>query len=215
MAATRSTFLARARINHFLYLNGLKRIIDLVGASALLILVSPILLLALIWIALDSAGNPVLLQPRVGRGGRQFTMLKLRTMQSGAPEVVIWTIDKTGTGVHKVRGDPRVTRAGKWLRRFSIDELPQLVNVIKGDMSLVGPRPELPQIVSGYQPWQHARHQVRPGITGWWQVSGRSNRPMHENTHLDLYYVNNVTLWLDIVIITKTIPVVVKCVGAY
>ena len=116
---------------------------------------------------------------------------------------------------HKAPGDPRVTRTGKILRHFSLDELPQIFNVLKGDMSLVGPRPELPQLVEKYDRWQRARFTVPQGITGWWQVNGRSNKPMHLNTEYDIYYIQNYSIWFDFYILLKTIPVVITCKGAF
>jgi lipopolysaccharide/colanic/teichoic acid biosynthesis glycosyltransferase len=120
-----------------------------------------------------------------------------------------------GTMRHKLRQDPRITRVGRWLRRTSVDELPQLINILLGHMSLIGPRPELVEIVDRYEPWQHRRHMVRPGLTGWWQVSGRGNRPMHENTELDLYYVDHLSAGLDLRILIRTVVVVVKGLGAF
>jgi lipopolysaccharide/colanic/teichoic acid biosynthesis glycosyltransferase len=116
---------------------------------------------------------------------------------------------------HKRPNDPRVTRIGRVLRRYSIDELPQLVNVLRGEMSLVGPRPELPWLVDCYESWQRHRFAVPPGMTGWWQVNGRSDRPMHLNVEDDLYYIRNYSLWLDIIILLRTIPVVLSGKGAY
>jgi lipopolysaccharide/colanic/teichoic acid biosynthesis glycosyltransferase len=120
-----------------------------------------------------------------------------------------------GTWRHKMPDDPRVTRAGRLLRRTSVDEWPQLINVIRGQMSLVGPRPELPNIVKTYEPWQHLRHLVRPGMTGWWQVQGRSDLPMHEHTELDLYYVKHVSFRLDLQITARTVGVVLRGLGAF
>ncbi|MBK7451879.1 MAG: sugar transferase [Anaerolineales bacterium] len=117
--------------------------------------------------------------------------------------------------IHKSRSDPRVTRVGRFLRRFSLDELPQFINVVRGDMSLVGPRPEMPHLVDKYQPWQRKRFAVPPGITGWWQVNGRSDRPMHLNTEDDLYYIQNYSILLDIQILIKTVWVVLFGKGAY
>jgi lipopolysaccharide/colanic/teichoic acid biosynthesis glycosyltransferase len=117
--------------------------------------------------------------------------------------------------VHKTRDDPRVTKIGKILRRTSLDEFPQFINVLKGEMSLVGPRPELPYLVERYEPWQRKRFAMPPGITGWWQVGGRSDRPMHMNTEDDLYYVKNYSIWLDIVILIKTVGAVIKGKGAF
>jgi lipopolysaccharide/colanic/teichoic acid biosynthesis glycosyltransferase len=118
-------------------------------------------------------------------------------------------------GAHKQPDDARVTRLGRWLRRTSLDELPQFFNVLRGEMSLVGPRPEVQVIAEQYEPWQRQRLAVPPGITGWWQINGRSDLPMHLNTHLDLYYIQNYSLWLDIVILWKTLGVVLRHQGAY
>jgi lipopolysaccharide/colanic/teichoic acid biosynthesis glycosyltransferase len=124
-------------------------------------------------------------------------------------------IDGQGNLLHKQRADPRVTPLGRFLRRFSLDELPQLFNVLRGDMSLVGPRPELPELVEKYQPWQRERFAIPQGLTGWWQVSGRSDKPMHLHTEEDLYYINNYTLWLDIHILIRTFWIVLRGKGAY
>jgi len=153
----------------------------------------------------------------VGENSRPFDMLKFRTMFADAEArqgEVVRKID-TGELVHKHRDDPRVTRVGRWLRRFSLDELPQLINVLKGEMSLVGPRPEMPWLVERYQPWQRKRFAVPQGITGWWQISGRSDRPMHLNTDADLYYVYNYSLWLDILILLRTPLAVLSGKGAF
>jgi len=123
--------------------------------------------------------------------------------------------DDTGKLVHKVKDDPRITPIGAILRRRSLDELPQLINVIKGEMSLVGPRPELPYLVERYEPWQRARFAVPQGMTGWWQIHGRSDKPMHLNTEEDLYYVQNYSLLLDIYILIKTFAVVWSGKGAF
>lgn len=192
-----------------------KRVIDLVVVTPLLCLsVIPMLLIAIV-VLLDSPGNPVFLQRRVGKNGRLFTMWKFRTMHQSSCNEIAMFVDENGLEHHKIKNDPRVTRFGALLRRTSLDELPQLVNVIAGHMSLVGPRPELPQIVASYEPWQHQRHLVSPGITGWWQVSGRSDLPMHQNTELDIYYVERQSLKLDLTIIKKTIASVVRGVGAF
>ena len=204
-----------SRANHYVYCAYAKRVIDVVAAGVLLVLLTPVLLAAVIWIILDCRANPFFTQRRIGRDGVAFRLLKLRTMDSSASVDLVWLIDDRGVRRHKVRHDPRVTRPGRFLRRTSIDELPQLVNVLRGEMSLVGPRPELPEIVAGYAPWQHARHAVRPGLTGWWQVSGRSDAPMHEHTELDMFYVERVSPRLDLLIALKTIRVVVKGLGAF
>ncbi len=192
-----------------------KRLVDIVLATLLMVLLLPVLLLAMIWIALDSPGAPFFLQTRIGRHSTPFTVVKLRTMTASTGDRLVWLIDEDGVRRHKIRNDPRITKPGRWLRRTSIDELPQLLNVLRGEMSLVGPRPELPEIVAGYEPWQHARHVVRPGLTGWWQVSGRSDRPMHEHTDLDIYYIEHLSPVMDIAIAIKTVRVVLRGHGAF
>lgn len=192
-----------------------KRAIDLaLSASFLILLLVPLLLISLI-IRIDSPGNPLFLQERVGLCGRHFTMWKFRTMTVRSSNELELLRDQDGVYRHKIRNDPRVTRVGRILRKTSLDELPQLLNVLVGQMSLVGPRPELPQIVEQYESWQHARHLVRPGITGWWQVSGRSDLPMHEHTELDIYYVDNISAKLDLAIVRKTVIGVFRGIGAF
>jgi len=124
-------------------------------------------------------------------------------------------VDVMGKVIYKKPDDPRVTRVGRFLRRTSLDELPQLVNVLRGEMSLVGPRPELPQLVEQYDLWQRQRFSIPPGMTGWWQVSGRSDRPMHLHTEDDLYYIQNYSILLDLKILFKTVGVVLRGKGAY
>ncbi len=137
-------------------------------------------------------------------------MVKFRTMVENADALrhQVETVNDEGQLIHKQRNDPRVTRVGKILRRTSMDELPQLFNVLKGEMTLVGPRPEMPYLVEKYDLWQRKRFAVPQGMTGWWQIHGRSDRPMHLNTEDDLYYVQNYSLWLDLKILIKT------CVGS-
>jgi lipopolysaccharide/colanic/teichoic acid biosynthesis glycosyltransferase len=197
------------------YATVLKRTIDIVASTILLLLLAPLLVIAMLAIRLDSPGSAIFTQDRVGRHGRIFRLYKFRTMSQAASGKVTWLVDEDGTKRHKLRNDPRVTRVGKWLRYTSLDELPQLLNIIRGDMSLIGPRPELVEIVRNYEDWQHQRHIVRPGLTGWWQVSGRSDKPMHENTELDLFYVRGQSFRLDLLIALKTIRVVVKGLGAF
>lgn len=197
------------------YLLFVKRAIDLFFSSLLLVIMAAPMVLIGMMISLDSPGSPLFFQRRVGKNGKQFTMWKFRTMHQSSVDELIMLVDKDGKQSHKIKNDPRVTRLGKLLRKTSIDELPQLVNVLLGHMSLVGPRPELPQIVAHYEPWQHRRHHVLPGITGWWQVSGRSDLPMHEHTELDIFYVDSQSFWLDMKIIAKTITSVTRGSGAY
>lgn len=124
-------------------------------------------------------------------------------------------LDEKGEKIYKLKDDPRVTRIGKWLRKYSLDELPQVFNVLKGDMSVVGPRPEQPFITELYDHWQWQRVSVPPGITGWWQISGRADLPMHLNTEYDVYYVRNYSILFDLKILAKTIVAVIKAKGAY
>jgi lipopolysaccharide/colanic/teichoic acid biosynthesis glycosyltransferase len=163
-------------------------------------------------------GRPIFFrQMRVGENGRLFSMLKFRTMVRNAEQMqaAVARQDEHGNLVHKSKDDPRVTPVGRFLRRFSLDELPQLLNVVRGDMSLVGPRPEMPYLVEKYQPWQRKRFAVPPGMTGWWQVNGRGDRPMHLNTEDDLYYIDHYSIALDLQILLKTVWVVLIGRGSY
>jgi len=193
----------------------LKRLSDLIVASIALLLLCPLLLVVALVIRLDTRGPVIFRQERIGRGGNRFVLYKFRTMAWDPDNEVHLFKVADGSWQHKIPDDPRVTRAGKFLRRASIDEWPQLINVIRGDMSVVGPRPELPNIVRTYEPWQHSRHLVRPGMTGWWQIQGRSEQPMHEHTDLDLYYVEHLSFRLDLQIVARTVRVVVSGFGAF
>jgi exopolysaccharide biosynthesis polyprenyl glycosylphosphotransferase len=186
---------------------GVKRAFDLVIATLLSILMLPIMIAVAIWIRLDSPGPIFIHQSRVGAQGNIFPMHKFRSMR--------WRPDDPTDLVNKQRDDPRVTRAGRLLRRTSLDELPQLWNVLTGEMSLVGPRPELPAIVEQYEAWQHKRFNVPPGMTGWWQVNGRADRSMHSNTEIDLFYVQNYSILLDIQILIRTLGAVIRGRGAF
>ncbi len=194
-----------------------KRVFDLLASSILLVLLSPAMLLIALAIRLDSHGPAIFRQERVGENGKPFFMYKFRTMRDGADRMVSKLEEQGvyGNGVYKVKDDPRVTRVGRILRRISLDELPQMINVLKGEMSLVGPRPEQPWIVDRYECWQRKRLSVMPGMTGWWQVNGRSDRPMYLNTEYDLYYIQNYSPILDLKILWKTVWVVLKGKGAY
>jgi len=194
-----------------------KRIFDLVVASLTLLVLWPAMLIVAIAIKLDSTGPAILRQQRVGENGRLFHVYKFRSMVQDADKHMAEVIQENEEGqiVHKRRDDPRVTRVGRFIRRTSLDELPQLFNVLKGEMSMVGPRPELPFIVARYEVWQHKRFAVPPGITGWWQISGRSDKPMHLHTEDDLYYISHYSPLLDLQILWRTIGVVLKGKGAY
>ena len=194
-----------------------KRVFDLSVGIFALGLSLPLIALAALLVYLDD-GTPVIFrQTRVGRNGRFFEIYKLRTMIKNAEQLQsqVETLNSDGKIIHKTIDDPRVTRVGRFLRRFSLDELPQLFNVLAGTMSLVGPRPELPHLVETYEAWQYKRFAVSPGMTGWWQIHGRSDRPMHLHTEDDLYYIQNYSIWLDLQIILRTLWIVVTGRGAY
>jgi len=195
----------------------IKRLFDLVvGGTCGLVASLPMAAIALL-IRLDSPGPVLFRQQRVGENGRLFGMFKFRTMVAEAEslqdQVLVTTQD--GQVIHKHKHDPRVTRIGLFLRRYSLDELPQLFNVLRGEMSLVGPRPEMPWLVDRYAPWQRKRFAVPQGITGWWQINGRSDKPMHLNTEDDLYYVYNYSLWLDLRILMMTPLAALRGRGAF
>jgi lipopolysaccharide/colanic/teichoic acid biosynthesis glycosyltransferase len=173
------------------------RILDIVIALLALALLSPLLLIAAVAIKLGSRGPVFYRQRRVGLGGEEFEMLKLRTMVAGS--------DPVGVGTVVTRDDPRVTGAGRVLRRTSLDEIPNLVNVLRGEMAIVGPRPTIPAQVVDYTPHQHRRHEVRPGITGWAQVQGRAGIPWEERIELDVHYVDHRSAILDARILLKTL----------
>lgn len=194
-----------------------KRIFDLaISGTLIVILALPMALITLL-IKLDSDGPIFFRQQRVGENGRLFSMYKFRSMVVGADKMLddVTEIFEDGRVLFKKADDPRVTNIGRFLRHTSLDELPQLFNVLKGDMSLVGPRPELPWLVGQYEPWQHKRLAVPQGMTGWWQINGRADKPLHLHTEEDLYYVQNYSLWMDIYILLKTPWVVVRGKGAY
>jgi exopolysaccharide biosynthesis polyprenyl glycosylphosphotransferase len=194
-----------------------KRLFDLIVGGVTFTLALPFLGLIALAIKLDSAGPVFFRQQRVGENGRIFAMYKFRSMIVGAEKLQhkVNGEDENGNLIHKSEDDPRVTHVGRFLRRTSLDELPQLINVLKGEMSLVGPRPELPWLVGQYELWQRKRFAVPQGMTGWWQVNGRSDKPMHLHTEDDLYYVQNYSLWMDIYILLKTPWVVLRGKGAY
>jgi len=200
----------------------LKRAFDLTVGGLTLILASPIMLLITLIIKLDSPGPAFYFGQRVGEEGKLFWMLKFRTMVRGAEEKEETLAVRSGATSEgppifdKRPDDPRVTRTGRLLRRTSLDELPQLINVMMGEMSLVGPRPELPWLVERYLPWQRKRFAVPQGMTGWWQINGRSNRADHElRVEDDLYYIRNYSLLLDVRILWKTVGSVIRGEGAF
>jgi lipopolysaccharide/colanic/teichoic acid biosynthesis glycosyltransferase len=185
----------------------LSRILDVVVAGVLLVLVSPLLLAAVVAIRLESRGPAFYRQRRVGRHGVPFELWKLRTMVPGAEEM--------GAGIYVLEGDPRITRVGRILRRLSLDELPNLINVLKGDMALVGPRPTIQEQVDRYTERQLRRLEVRPGITGWAAVNGRLTLPWPERIELDVWYVEHKSLLLDLRILVKTARLLLSGHGLY
>lgn len=194
-----------------------KRVFDLMVGACLTVISLPFMALIALAIKLDSRGPVIFKQQRVGENGRLFLMYKFRSMVNGADEHQKAVIQRTRDGivVHKHPDDPRVTRVGRFIRAFSLDELPQLFNVLKGEMSLVGPRPEMPWLVEEYEDWQLKRFTVPQGITGWWQVNGRADKLMHEHTEEDLFYIKNYSLLLDFQILWRTVGAVLKRKGAY
>ena len=186
-----------------------KRALDVFASLLGLILLSPILLIVVIMIKLDSKGPVIFKQKRVGLNGREFYMYKFRSMVVNAEELKekLKTQNEMSGPMFKMKEDPRVTRVGKFIRKTSLDELPQLINVIKGDMSLVGPRPSLPNEVKQFEPWMLKRLDVKPGLTCFWQVSGRNDIDFEDWMKLDIKYVNEKNFFLDIKLILKTVLV--------
>lgn len=203
-------------VEHKPYQMAVKRVLDILVSSCVLVLLSPLLLVVAALIALTSPGPILFRQERVGRYGRTFRMLKFRSMVVNAEALrsSLMTRNEQAGPVFKIKKDPRVTRVGSILRKYSIDELPQLVNVLRGDMALVGPRPPLPREVEKYEAWQRRRLSVRPGLTCVWQVSGRNNISFEEWMYLDMRYIDHWSIAEDIKLILKTVPVVIAGRGA-
>jgi len=195
----------------------LKRSFDVIASTLALIVLSPVMLGIVLAIKLDSPGPIIYTSKRNGKKGKLFNFYKFRTMRENADQMLeeLRHMDETDGPIFKIKNDPRVSRVGRFLRRYSLDELPQLWNVLIGDMSLVGPRPPTPNEVVKYEDWQLKRLEIRPGLTCLWQVSGRSNLTFREWMKLDLFYIENWSFWLDIKIILRTIVVVFKGEGAY
>ncbi|HEV2474211.1 MAG TPA: sugar transferase [Chthonomonadales bacterium] len=196
---------------------GLKRLFDIASALILLTLLSPILLIAAIAIKISSRGPILFKQVRVGRGGRFFWCYKLRSMCVDAEDrrSTLHHLNEVTGPVFKIKHDPRMTPVGRMLRKFSLDETPQLYNILKGDMSLVGPRPPIPDEVAHYSEYERGRLAVRPGLTCLWQVSGRSDIPFERWVELDLIYIDTMSFANDLKICLKTIPAVLSGSGAY
>lgn len=194
-----------------------KRCMDVIVSLVLLVLLLPLMLLVALAIRLDSPGAALLKQKRIGRGRVPFDCYKFRSMCVDAEtkrKALAHRNEMTGP-VFKIRSDPRVTRVGRVLRKYSLDELPQLINVLKGEMSLVGPRPPLPEEVERYEPRHMKRLEVKPGLTCIWQVSGRNEIGFERWVELDIEYIEHRSLWLDLVILARTVPAVITARGAY
>jgi lipopolysaccharide/colanic/teichoic acid biosynthesis glycosyltransferase len=185
----------------------IRRALDILVSASVLLLTSPLLALAMLAVRLESAGHPIYRQRRVGRDGRPFDVIKLRTMVDGAEHL--------GAGLAVNANDARITRVGALLRRTSLDELPNLLNVLRGEMSLIGPRPTLPVQVEQYTPRQRGRLAIKPGITGWAQVNGRTALPWSERIELDLFYIEHRSLALDLRILRRTVAMVLGGAGLY
>jgi exopolysaccharide biosynthesis polyprenyl glycosylphosphotransferase len=193
-----------------------KRLLDITASATAIVMLSPLLVAAALLVKLTSRGPVLFKQERVGLLGRRFHMLKFRSMVANAEALkarLVLENEQSGP-VFKMRRDPRVTAVGRFIRKYSIDELPQLVNVLRGDMSIVGPRPPLPGEVARYEAWQRRRLSVRPGLTCVWQVSGRNEISFEEWMYLDMQYIDHWSLRRDIELIAKTVPVVLTGRGA-
>ncbi|MDD5383046.1 MAG: sugar transferase, partial [Candidatus Margulisbacteria bacterium] len=190
---------------------------DVILSTTGILLISPLLLTFGVLVKATSRGPVFFVHNRVGLDGKEFPMFKFRSMVEDAEKLFpqLAPLSEVEGHIFKIKDDPRITPLGKLMRRWSIDELPQLFNVFLGHMSIVGPRPPLPREVQKYSPWHRKRLRVRPGITGSWQVSGRSLLPFEEMVRLDIYYIENWSLWQDFKIILRTIPVVLFGRGAY
>jgi lipopolysaccharide/colanic/teichoic acid biosynthesis glycosyltransferase len=208
--------LSFAPVHHGRTLLQFKRLIDLIGAAVLLTLSAPVLALAALAIKIDSRGPVLFRQVRCGMNGRPFQIVKLRTMTTDAEErkAALMEQNEMDGPVFKIRKDPRVTRVGKWLRRCSIDELPQFWNVLVGDMSFVGPRPPVPGEVAEYATFDRRRLSMRPGITCLWQVGGRNSIGFADWVKLDLEYIDTWSMALDLKILLRTIPAIFRGTGS-
>jgi lipopolysaccharide/colanic/teichoic acid biosynthesis glycosyltransferase len=196
----------------------LKRIMDVIGSAVAICLLSPVFIATAIAIRLESKGPIFFFQRRVGRGGREFAFIKFRSMVPNAEalKAQLMTQNESGQGViFKMKDDPRITKVGRFIRKYSIDELPQFFNVFRGDMSLIGPRPPVPGEVVQYETDAWKRLTVVPGLSCIWQVSGRSNIGFRDQVQLDIRYILDQDLWLDFVLMFRTVPAVLKGEGAF
>lgn len=195
-----------------------KKFLDVIASLIMLLLLSPLFIITALLIYVEDPGPVFYIAPRVGKDGKHFGFIKFRSMVMNAEKLkdeLLAQNESAGGVIFKMKRDPRITRIGKFIRRFSIDELPQLFNVLKGDMSLVGPRPPLPREVAEYTLLDRKRLHVMPGITCLWQVKGRSDIPFDEQVQLDLQYIKSNSFWKDVKILLMTIPAVISGKGAY
>jgi lipopolysaccharide/colanic/teichoic acid biosynthesis glycosyltransferase len=195
-----------------------KRLLDVVGSGLLILALAPVMLFVILCIKIEDGGPIIFAQKRVGKFGRHFKMLKFRSMcvnaEARMAEVLAANQHQTGV-TFKIKDDPRITKIGKWIRKLSLDELPQLFNVFNGEMSLVGPRPPLPREVALYSQADRRRLNVTPGITCFWQVGGRAEIDFPQQVELDVQYIERQSFWLDVTLLLKTVPAVVFSKGAY
>ena len=196
--------------NRVKFYEGLKRLVDVLGAFTGLLMLSPLIIIVSLIVKFTSQGPVFFSQKRVGKNGIEFDMYKFRSMVVNAEELKekLASQNEMSGPMFKMKDDPRITKVGKFIRKTSIDEIPQLWNVLKGDMSLVGPRPSLPKEVAQFESWMHKRLEVKPGLTCYWQVSGRNNIDFEDWMKLDIRYVNERNFWIDIKLIFKTVGVV-------
>jgi exopolysaccharide biosynthesis polyprenyl glycosylphosphotransferase len=211
-SAVDERFLSLNPQEHSPWGRAVKRALDLILAPILIAVLSPLWLLVAIAIKLDSPGPVFFVQERIGLSKRRFRMIKFRSMVDGAESLapLLRPMNEADGPIFKVWRDPRVTRVGRWIRRFDIDELPQLVNVLHGDMSLIGPRPMLASEIGGFEPWQRKRFSMLPGITGLWQVRNRIGQPFLTGLQADLEYIDRWSLWLDLKILLRTLPAILR-----
>lgn len=206
------------KLNHQYGYRFMQRLFGIVASSIAIVLLSPLLLIIAICIKVDDPHGPVFyVSDRVGKDGKVFRMIKFRSMVSNADELLEQLRDKNeiNGAMFKMKNDPRITRVGRVIRKYSLDELPQLFNVIKGDMSIVGPRPPLPSEVAQYTDYDKQRLMVTPGATGMWQVGGRNDVDFDTMVKLDLTYIQNRSVWLDLKIMFETVAIMIKPNGAY
>ncbi len=204
-----------------------KNVFDRLMAAFIMVVLSPLMVVVALIIKLDSPGSAIFRREQIGKNGRKFTLYKFRTMQANNDdseyksyitkyvlEDAPYTVDQNGQAVYKVTNDPRVTRVGDWLRKTNLDELPQFINVLKGDMSAIGPRPDIPFAVNLYSDWHRQRFQVKPGITGLWQVSKRKGLSFDNMVQLDIEYINKQSFLLDTKIFLQTLSIILKRDGS-